>query len=200
MPDEILHFGFVIEGQGEVAAFPLLIRRICNELLGFYALQTTRPVKVTKSRLLRDGELERAVQLATLQNDGRGPILVLLDADEDCPAQLGPSLKSRVFRLAEHHGVAIVIPKYEFETWFLTAAESLGGKRGLREGLAPPPHPETIRGAKEWLSRNMAPGQTYSPSIDQAPLVALMDLNVANSCKSFARLCRVLAHLVGLDE
>jgi hypothetical protein len=198
MPDEILHFGFVIEGQGEVAAVPLLIRRICNELLGFYALQTTAPVRVTKSRLLREGELERAVQLAMLQNGGRGPILVILDADEHCPAQLGPSLISRVLPLAARHGAAIIIPEYEFETWFLASAESLGGKRGLREGLTPPLHPETIRGAKEWLNRNMAPGQKYSPTIDQAALVALMDLNAAKSCKSFARLYRVLAGLVGL--
>ena len=49
------------------------------------------------------------------------------------------------------------------------------------------------------MSRNMAPGQKYSPSIDQVALVASMDLNVARSCESFARLCRVLARLVGLD-
>lgn len=86
---------------------------------------------------------------------------------------------------------------YEFETWFLAAAKSLGGRKGLSAELEPPPHPETIRGAKEWLSRNMVLARKYSPSVDQAALVAVMDLTAAKSCKSFARLCREIQRMVG---
>ena len=121
---------------------------------------------------------------------------MVLDADEDCPATLGPDLRSRSLAIVPDQHVSVVIPKYEFEAWFLAAAQSLGGRRGLREGLLPPVAPEDIRGAKEWLSRNMAPDRKYSPSIDQAALVAAMDLDAARSCRSFDRLCREIKRLV----
>ena len=196
MPGDIVYFGFVIEGKGEVGAIPLLIRRICNELFGIFKLRTSPPVRITKSKLVRGGELERAIRLAQMTNHALGPVLVVLDADDDCPATLGPLLKSRAFAIISPDAVSIVIPKYEFETWFLTAARSLSGRRGLREGLVPPPEPTAIRGAKEWLTRNMIPGRKYSPSVDQAALVAGMDLTAARSCRSFDRLCREIERLV----
>jgi uncharacterized protein DUF4276 len=194
MPDDIVSFGFVVEGEGEMEAVPLLIRRICNDLFGTFALRTTQPVRITKSKLVRPGELERAIQL--VQKRTPGPILVLLDADEDCPAILGPDLKSRSLAIIPRQNFSVVIPTCEFEAWFIAAAQSLSGKRGLRQGLLPPPDPESIRGAKEWLSRNMVPERKYSPSVDQVSLVASMDLTAARSCKSFDRLCREIERLV----
>jgi hypothetical protein len=196
MPGDLVRFAFVIEGEGEVEAIPLLVRRICSDILGFFALKTTRPVRIPRSTLVRPGELERAIRLAQTAVDGKGPVLVVLDADEDAPCELGPRLKARALMIARANRLSIVIPKYEFETWFLAAAESLGGLRGLRNGILPPPNPEAIRGAKEWLSRNMTPGKKYSPSVDQAALVAAMDLTAARSCRSFDRLCREVERLV----
>ncbi|HEY2018922.1 MAG TPA: DUF4276 family protein, partial [Bryobacteraceae bacterium] len=98
-------------------------------------------------------------------------------------------LKLRALNVAQHGGVAIIIPKYEFETWFLAAAPSLAGYHGLRDGLLAPPDPAAVRGAKEWLSRHMGLGRKYSPTVDQAALVAHMDLKAARSCRSFDRLC-----------
>ncbi len=197
MPDSVVHFGFVIEGKGEVEAIPLLVRRISRELFGAFGVQTTRPVRITKSSLVRPGELERAIRLAQINNRFQGPVLVVLDADDDCPAELGQTLKSRAMAVAQPGSVSIVIPKPEFETWFLAAAQSLAGKRGLRAELSPPQDVEAIRGAKEWLSRNMAPCRKYSPSVDQAALVAGMDLRSARACRSFDRLCREIARVTG---
>ncbi len=199
MPGNIVRFGFVIEGQGENEALPLLVRRICNELLGVFAVSTTRPVRTTKSKLVRPEELERAIRLAQHLNE-MGPVLVVLDADDDCPAELGPSLKLRSLPFAQRGGVSIVIPKCEFETWFLAVAQSLDGCRGLRKGLIAPPDPAAVRGAKEWLSRNMEPGRQYSPTVDQAAFVARMDLTAARACKSFDRLCREIERLVAASS
>jgi hypothetical protein len=196
IPDDVVHFGLVVEGQGEVAAVPLLIRRICGELFGIFAVRVAHPVRITKSKILRPEELERAVQFALNRNDGLGPVIVLLDADDDCPAALGPALKDRAFPLAQARGVSIVVAKSEFEAWFLASAHSLSGRSGLRESLEPPADPEGIRGAKAWLSRNMLPGRKYSPTVDQAALVAGMDLNAAKACQSFDRLCREIERLV----
>ena len=196
MPGNIVRFGFVVEGHGEVEAVPLLIRRICNELFGVYGVKTTQAVRITKSKLVKEGELARAIRLALINNQSRGPVLVVLDADDDCPVTLGAHLKAQALAIIQPHAVSIVIPKREFETWFLAAAHSLRGQRGLREDLLPPSDPEVIRGAKEWLTGNMAPGKTYSPSVDQAALADGMDLTEARACKSFDRLCREIERLV----
>lgn len=193
---DVLRLGFVVEGEGEMEAVPLLTRRICHELHNYFPMQTSRPVRITKSKLLRPLELERAVRLARL-NSGSGAILILIDADRDCPAILGPQLKARALSvLSSPDTVSVVLAKQEFETWFLAAAESLGGKKGLHDQLSRPPAYETIQGAKEWLTRNMPHGAKYSPTVDQAALVAAMDLNAARSCQSFDRLCRELHRLI----
>ena len=196
MPGSAVRFGFVVEGKGEDQALPLLVRRICHDLLYVFTVSTTRPVRITKSKLVRPGELERAIRLARIANGMDGPVLVVLDADDDCPAELGPSLKRRARAVAQDCGLSIVIPKYEFETWFLACAQSLSGCQGLREGLSAPPDPTAVRGAKEWLSRHMPPGRKYSPTVDQAALVAHMNLTAARSCGSFDRLCREIQRLV----
>jgi Domain of unknown function (DUF4276) len=196
MSDEVVYFGFVVEGQGEVQALPNLTRRICNQLFNKFSVRMTQPVRVTKSQLIRHGELERAIRLALINNQSRGPVLVMLDADDDCPAVLGPKLKSRALAVIQSQNFSISIPKCEFEAWFLAAAASLSGTRGLRNGLTPPSDPEAIRGAKQWLSRNMAAGHKYSPSVDQAAMVSRMDLAAAMTCRSFERLCREIKRLV----
>jgi hypothetical protein len=87
----LVRLGFVIEGHGEVEAVPLLVRRICQELYFDFSVQTSRPVRVTKSKLLRGDELERAVRLAVANTESQGPVLIVFDADDDCPATLGPT-------------------------------------------------------------------------------------------------------------
>ena len=201
MPDSnVVGFGIVIEGHGEVDAVPLLMRRISNEICGAFHIQTTRPVRVTKTTLVRPGGLERAIQFARSAAGPGFPIVVILDADDDCPAVLGPSLTSRALPVVHGRHVTVVLPKHEFESWFLAAARSLAGKRGLRESIEPPEHPEAIRGTKEWLSKNMVPGRTCSPTVDQAALVAAMDLTAARTCKSFDRFVREMRRLIESDR
>src|SRR4051794_26679523 len=108
MPGSIFKFGFVVEGHGEVEAAPLLVRRICTEVLGFFMFETTRPVRVSRSKLVRSGEFERALKLAFGAVEGAGAVLVLLDADDDAPCVLGPSLKHRALSIAQSNRVSIV--------------------------------------------------------------------------------------------
>ena len=186
----------MIEGHGEVDAIPLLVRRICHDIYSDFSVQTSRPVRLSKSKLLRGDELERAVRLAIANTESQAPILIVLDADDDCPAILGPQLKMRAAAAARTDLISVVIPKYEFETWFLYAARSLAGKRGLHPQLSPPLDPYEIRGAKEWLSRHMIAGRKYSPTVDQAALVGSIDLRETRTCRSFDRLCREIGRLI----
>ncbi|ADD28934.1 DUF4276 family protein [Meiothermus ruber] len=148
----------IVEGHGEVEALPILIRSF------FPSLQVQRPLRVQRNRFLNDPQ-ERRRFLALAQNNlgQQGAILVLLDADEDCPAELAPSLLSQLrqdARLSCH----LVLAKCEFETWFLAGADALGLGRA-------PVAVETIRGAKEEIKRRMG---YYSETVDQPKLVARM--------------------------
>ncbi len=91
---------------------------------------------------------------------------------------------------------AVVIAKCEFEAWFLAAAESLWGRRGLPSTLAPPPDPESVRDAKRWRGERMAPGRTYAPPRDQAALASVFDLDVARQADSFDKCYREVVRLL----
>ena len=154
--------GCVVEGKSEVAAVPILIRRVAA--IHYPELETVipRPIRIPRNKVFRIGELERAVSLA-YQNIGRqGAVFIILDSDDDCPAELGPALLHRVSQVFRNVPIAVVLAKHEFEAWFLAAAASLRGKRGLRSDINPPNDPEAIRGAKEWLHNQM---QTWQSSL-----------------------------------
>ncbi len=92
--------------------------------------------------------------------------------------------------------IGVVLAKREFEAWFLAAADSLRGKRGLATNLTAPDDPEAIRGAKEWLTARMAPGRRYVETLDQSALAATFDLELARRAPSFDKLYRQVAALI----
>jgi len=173
-----VRIGCIVEGHGECESVPILIRRIAGELDPALAVQIPHPVRVTRSKLLKPGELENAVDLAAMRVRGHGGILVVLDSDDDCPAELAPKLLIRARAARSDLPSAVVLPKREFESWFLAAAQSLRGRRGFPPDLKPPGEPEAIRGAKEWLHDRARDG-AYSSSVDQASLTHWFDFNLA---------------------
>ena len=134
--------------------------------------------------------MERAVALAAGRAGPHGGILVLLDADDDCPAELASDL----LRFAEHsrpdRSIRVVLAKAEYESWFLAAASSLAGHRGIDEAASPPPDSEAIRDAKGWLSARMPPGRRYRETLHQAALTARFDLDSARAAPSFDKMWR----------
>lgn len=188
----------VVEGHGEREAVPILIRRLITERDPSLAVEPLRPIRVPRSKLVKPGELERAVQLAALRAGTGGAVLVVLDADDECPKTVAPELLARARSVVSDLPVALVLAKREFEAWFVAAADSLRGKRGLPPDLESPADPEAIRGAKEWLASRMARGQRYSETLDQPALAALFDLQSARQrCPSFRKFCRDLDRLLG---
>ena len=181
----------VVEGPGDVAAVPGLIRQVATHVAPGVGVEVLRPHRRPRSSLVRSGELERYSRIA-LSGSVEAHLLVVIDADDDCPAELGSELLERVEELRPRR-VAVVMAKREFESWFLASAESLGGRRGLRSPLEAPPDPEAIRGAKEWIQANRTDGRAYRPTVDQAALTAGIDIDLArNRSASFDKFCRVL--------
>lgn len=188
--------GCIVEGHGDVVAVPLLIRRIAAELHPGLVIETPRPIRVHRNQVVQADKLERRVELAAQRIGGQGAILIILDADDDCPAQLGPELLNRASHARSDLPIAVVLAKYEFEAWFLAAAESLRGQRELRNNIHAPNDPETIPGAKEWLSRQMEGTRRYSERFDQPALAALFDIEQARNANSFDKCYRDIVRLL----
>ena len=194
----IVKIGCIVEGHGEVEAVPILIRRVAESLYPELLVDTLRPIRVSRSKVIQEGELERAVEFAARKIGGQGAIFILLDSDDDCPARLGPKLLCRALQVRGDLPIAVILAKHEFEAWFLAAAESLRGQRGLKNNLQPPNNPEGIRGAKGWLRQRLESGETYRETLDQPALTASFDLDQARHADSFDKCYRDIVRL--LDE
>lgn len=193
-----MRIGPIVEGFGDVKAVPILLRRAAAVVAPNRSFEVLQPYRVPRQKLVKEGELERVVDFVGRQTGEGGAVIVVVDADDDCPATLGPALLERARAARPDRKTGVVLAKHEFENWFLGAALSLAGHRALPEGLVPPPNPEDIRGAKEWLGRRM--GQRgYSETLDQPALASLMDVHAARACDSFDKLARELARLLATD-
>ena len=190
----------IVEGHGEVEAVPILLRRFAFEVFETYEFNVLQPYRLPKGRMIAEPHLENAVTLARLKLDqcgGRQAILIMIDADDDCPAQEAPALLERAVTVAGTIPVSVVFAKAEYEAWFLAAVRSLRGDWGIASDATAPDNPEAIRGAKEYLERRyMAHGATYSPTVDQPALTHRFSFEEARqSCPSFNKLWRDLERL-----
>lgn len=175
-----------VEGQGDVASLPVIVRRIA-EAQGVFDLRTSL-YRMQRYAIVRPGELERAIERAARSSERPRGILVLLDADDDLPCVLGPTLTARARAARPDVPSRVVLANREKEAWYLAAAESLRGRRGLPDDLTAPPDPEAIRGAK---------GRPYSEVADQPALGAVFDLELARQrARSFARLSQFVVQML----
>ncbi|MDY7579867.1 DUF4276 family protein [Herbaspirillum sp. RTI4] len=179
----------IVEGDGEVEAFPILLRRLGDWLSPEVYCNVLPPIRVRRDRFLnKDEEFSRMLQLAASKCGEDGWICVLLDADDDCPAELGPQTLERAKKIVPHRHVSVVLANREYEAWFLAAVSSLQNCRGFffSENFE---MVESIRGAKEWLSKGKSGGK-YWEITDQPAFSARMDLQLAHdNSRSFRKLC-----------
>ena len=187
----------IVEGKGEVAAVPILLRRIAAKVSPATSVKAPQPIRVRRNGVLKEGELERYVELASkIMGNDQGGILILLDADDCCPKELADEILRRAHAARGDRRIRVVLAKREYEAWFLAAARSIAGRREIDESTMPPPDPESIRGAKEWLSRCMPSNRAYSPTRDQPALTDAFDMDVARSAPSFDKLWRDVTYLL----
>ncbi len=194
----MIRIAAIVEGHGECEAVPILVRRIA-QILDPALVPLVHPVlRVPASRLVKQGEIERAIELAARKNSGEGAVLVVLDCEDGCPATEAPHLLKRARIARPDLPISVVLAKREFEAWFLASAESLCGYRSLPANLTSPPFPEQVRGAKEWLADRMAPGRGYSESSDQPALTAIFEMEAARHADSFDKCYREVVRLLNL--
>lgn len=181
----------IVEGDGEVAALPVLLRRLGEWRTPETMTRVLPPVRVYKDRFLnRPDEFSRHLQLAAAKCGETGWILILLDADDDCPALKGAEILARAKIIAPHRRVGVVLANREYEAWFIAAAASLHECRNFSSQTGDEQvNAEIPRNAKGWLSKRMG-NHAYGEVTDQPAFSARMDLQLAfERSRSFQKLC-----------
>lgn len=179
----------IVEGHGEVQALPILVQRVLQELRADASLRVNPAIRVKAASFFNDHNyfakhLELAARKA--KPHPQGSVLILLDCEDGCPAEVGPDLAAKAATLRGDVPIMVTLAYREYETWFLAAARSLRGVAGLPADLEPPATPESIRDAKSWLAERMPAG--YNPPNDQPVFTRAFSFEAASVIPSFARL------------
>lgn len=186
----MINISSIVEGDGEVSALPVLLRRLAAEMEPHAFINPLQPIRVRRDRFLnKDDEFRRQLLLAAAKSGDDGWILILLDADDDCPARLASDILRRAQQHVYHRRLSVVLANREFEAWFIASALSLSGTRGF---VAPDQivNAEVPRDAKGWMREHMQKG-TYSPILDQPAFAARINLQQAfSNSRSFRKLCK----------
>ncbi len=188
-----------MEGSGDSEAVPILLRRILWEGLSTYDITVENPKSAKgKKNLIKD--YEKFLRYASVEPSCAG-ILVLLDADDECPVEEAGNLVKRAKDLNLAKAITIVEANREYETWFLASLDSQQGmeirtRLGIHQSEAYRGNVEDIH-AKAWLKRAMPHGRTYKETSDQAALSSLIDIeHTRRRSRSFQRLCHAVEELL----
>lgn len=190
-------FVSVIEGHGEVEAFRVLLNVVVNALGASAYPSIAKPIRVPKGTLVNaTGELERYAAMAINIGGPAAKLFVLLDADDSCPAELGPQLLGRAAARFPHCPISVNVANREYESWFIASAGSIAGHIGTTTPLLIPANVEGIRDAKGWVRRYLAAGQ-YRERIHQPAFSSRIDVPLARSrSQSCDRFCREVERLL----
>ena len=181
----------IVEGDGEVSALPVLLRRLGQWKTPDTAANVLPPIRVYKDRFLnRPEEFSRHLQLAAAKCGPAGWILLLLDADDDCPATRAAEIVERARAHVSHRRLAVVLANREYEAWFIASAPTLKGFRTFDYPDADDViNAEAPRNAKGWMGERMSSG-AYHETTDQPAFSARIDLALTHSrSRSFRKLC-----------
>jgi hypothetical protein len=181
----------IVEGQGDVQAVPVLLRRLA-ERSERWNVRVNPPIRVKASSFMseKDGDyFRRYIELAaTKARQVGGLVVILLDCEDGCPAKVGPQLLARAQAVRSDVEFLVVLAYREYETWFIASVESLTDFAAASANPICPANPEAIRDAKGWLAENMK--IIYDPVVHQATFSTHFDFDQAATISSFDRLQR----------
>ena len=189
----------IAEGDGDKPAIGVMLRRLPSLYEDLAQVQAGVVYSALgRSNLTKDYGIERFFRSIALGHDA---VLVLLDADQDCPLTLAADLAARMQACALGVPAAVVCANQAFESWFLADLESVRGVTVKGRVLLQPTaevdeSPELIVNPKRRLCELLVPNEYYKESSDQPALADLVDLKrVAAGCRSFCRLISGLRDL-----
>jgi hypothetical protein len=185
----------MVEGHGEVAAAPVLLRRLLAEAQ-CHGIGVGRPIRRTQSQLRSKEGIQAGVRLALLQPDCAA-VVILFDGEDDCPKELAVAVRAWAREAVAGKPCDVVIACREYETWFLAALESLRGQYGIPINATAPANPESKRDAKGALEEFMPADRAYSETGDQPAMSAVFDMGLAHRRnRSFRKLVKAVGEVL----
>ncbi|MGH9763608.1 MAG: DUF4276 family protein, partial [Blastocatellia bacterium] len=160
----------IVEGPGDASAVPALLRKLLAEMRK-YEIQVARAKNANgRGNLDKPGGLERFIKYAWKEPDC-GAIILLVDADADCPIALARSYSDRIANLGILLPVVIVCPKRTYEAWLVASFETISdqtidGRPGPRS-CPLPADVESIPNPTTWITKRMPRGRSYKKTTDQ---------------------------------
>ena len=189
----------VVEGPGDVAALPGLLTRILlkkHNRADVIVAQGKSNVVKTNGRTNLENKIEKFLQHARNKPECDG-ILVLVDADDDCPVDVSRHLSQRCEPSRSICPVEVVYAHRKYESWFLVCLDTIRGRGLIPDAASISVPAENINNPKRWLTDQMPPGRAYKATSHQASLSGLIDIELAyHNSRSFRRLCHALEQLL----
>ena len=187
----------IVEGLGERASIRTLINLIVAQ--DDTSVDVNSPIQLDRGKIVKPASLARYVELAAKSAGADGGILVLFDADDDCPVELVGQCDAALKSSGLPYEIAVANRTYE--SWFVASVESLAGYRGLLDGLICPESPEQVGNPKAWLEDRHRDNQggmkrwRYRETIDQPGLTSRISVEQARRSRSFAHVENAIRRL-----
>lgn len=186
----------IVEGHGEVRSMPVLVRRI---------LERHERFDVQLLPAQRKGEYPSVIRqfhnyfLAAIKEEAA--ILWVMDFDAKeyyCPYREADGLIQRAHELRPGWPLKVAFLVKEYEALFLHDEKATRAIFPDIPRKTPfPASPETIRGAKEWLSAQRPKGSAYKETVHQEKITARLDLDLLRAkSRDFAHLERSVLALI----
>lgn len=196
----------IVEGHGDERALPVLLRNILNSRFLFYDFQILHPYRLPKGKMKLEAEWGGVISLAEdrlnaecVGEGDHGLILIVCDADDDCPVSLKTQIDGFVSDAGHVHSFAFVAAHREYESWFLAAAQSFAEHNDCTNSIVAVENIIQIGNAKGYFEKNiLKEGRFYSETVDQPKFSAVIDFSLMpeNNSRSLKRLLDVLQSAV----
>jgi len=189
----------IVGGHSEYRSIPIFLRR--------YSASKNRWVDIVNVRRTSEGQLNELEKLCNqmeivIRFEGPGPILVHFDADDYiCPKEFIEEAYSVLQVKFPDIPIYIAIAKWETETWFIPAIESLRGIHGIPDDAEPPEDLSELENinSKSWIEKCL--GRKYKETYDQPAFMDAFDYKAVAECehaRSFKHFLKVLDKIIEL--
>lgn len=178
----------VVEGFGDVSAFPALVART-GDWLGIN-LYSPRPIRAGEwASIKAKNSLDRHLELAISRNPDR--IVVALDLDDGCPVAESAVAKEQIEKCLSGRAipVSIIFMMREYESIFLHQAADINPSVN-DIGC----DPDAVRDAKGRVKAIL--GRRYNEPKDQPALTKMIDLKALyRKSRCYRKLCKEISGL-----
>lgn len=188
----------IVGGHSEKESIPLFIRRYCAE--NNVNVIILRPRRTSEGRLKHLDKLCNEIEIVIRYN-GPGPVLVHFDADDKiCPKKYMDDARDELNARFPNIPIYIVIAKWETETWFIPAMDSIFGGNIPHEDKPPLDISKLEEiDPKSWISKYL--GRNYKERKDQPSFMAQFDYKKVAECehaRSFHHFLKSLDEIIEL--